>query len=316
MDAIALNELKAYDLATLGNVLRVCHAELVLLDDQPPTAAVTSFIHEQTLLCTLELGARTRGRFMLPKDWCLLGSVHNTDASASWCHGVPMEAGSVLSVMPEGITEFVLSAGSRITFLLVPLSRFNERAEKARLIAAEEDTPAVPLLSGPHRSVLSAYYDALCAHIVQGEVESGEIDSVLDAHVRSVVAEGVLPRPFCARSRRVKYLIFRRAEDMMHANLRRHIYTHELCAAAGVSERALRYAFEEMVGISPVRYLSMLRLCEACRSLSSADAGRKSVKSIALSCGLWDLSRFADNYRRVFGELPRDTLMRSAYHTA
>lgn len=42
-----------------------------------------------------------------------------------------------------------------------------------------------------------------------------------------------------------------------------------------------------------------------------ADGGRRSVKSIALSCGLWDLSRFADNYRKVFGELPRDTLMRA-----
>jgi AraC family ethanolamine operon transcriptional activator len=56
----------------------------------------------------------------------------------------------------------------------------------------------------------------------------------------------------------------------------------------------------------------MLRLCTACRSLSSADAGRRSVKAIALSCGLWDLSRFAENYRRVFGELPRDTLMRQS----
>jgi hypothetical protein len=42
-----------------------------------------------------------------------------------------------------------------------------------------------------------------------------------------------------------------------------------------------------------------------------ADSSRRSVKAIALSCGLWDLSRFADNYRKVFGELPRDTLMRA-----
>jgi AraC family ethanolamine operon transcriptional activator len=55
----------------------------------------------------------------------------------------------------------------------------------------------------------------------------------------------------------------------------------------------------------------MLRLSTACRSLSLSDASRRSVKSVALSCGLWDLSRFADHYRRVFGELPRDTLMRA-----
>lgn len=97
----------------------------------------------------------------------------------------------------------------------------------------------------------------------------------------------------------------------MLRHLRSDIYVREMCMAAGVSERALRYAFEDLLGISPNRYLSMLRLCTACRSLASSDASRRSVKSVALSCGLWDLSRFADSYRRVFGELPRNTLMRS-----
>nr|WP_241895523.1 helix-turn-helix domain-containing protein [Stenotrophomonas maltophilia] len=105
--------------------------------------------------------------------------------------------------------------------------------------------------------------------------------------------------------------IAQRAENFMRLNLRRNIYMNEICDAAGVSERGLRYAFEDLFGTSPNRYLSMLRLCAACRSLSMADSSRRSVKAIALSCGLWDLSRFADNYRKVFGELPRDTLMRA-----
>lgn len=118
-------------------------------------------------------------------------------------------------------------------------------------------------------------------------------------------------RPGCSRARRTHYLIAQRAENFMRLNLRRNIYMNEICDAAGVSERGLRYAFEDLFGTSPNRYLSMLRLCAACRSLSMADSSRRSVKAIALSCGLWDLSRFADNYRKVFGELPRDTLMRA-----
>jgi AraC family ethanolamine operon transcriptional activator len=59
----------------------------------------------------------------------------------------------------------------------------------------------------------------------------------------------------------------------------------------------------------------MLRLCAACRALLQADARRRSVKSIALGCGLWDLSRFAGQYRRVFGESPRDTLIRDEAET-
>lgn len=125
---------------------------------------------------------------------------------------------------------------------------------------------------------------------------------------RSARAED-LPR--YSRGRRTHYLILQRTEHFMRANLRRDIYINEMCNAAGVSERALRYAFDDLLATSPNRYLSLLRLCTACRSLSLADASRRSVKSVALSCGLWDLSRFADNYRRVFGELPRDTLMRS-----
>jgi AraC family ethanolamine operon transcriptional activator len=317
MDAVVGgNGLRSFDLASLSGTLRVCHVELVLLDDQPPTASITSFVHDQALLCTFEVGARTRGRFMLPLDWCLLGCLQAVDPEASWCHGVPLVSGNIVSVMPEGVTEFALGAGSRMTFVLVPLKRFQERAAAQRLGGLLDDAAGVPVLSNRPHVPLQAYYQGLHERIHQGEVGSDEIDAMLDAHVKEVVTNGLPERAGCNRSRRARYLIFRRAEDMMYANLRRHIYMHELCDAAGVSERALRYAFEELVGISPVRYLSMLRLCEACRSLSSADAGRKSVKSIALSCGLWDLSRFADSYRRVFGELPSETLMRGTYSTA
>ncbi len=317
MDAFADGRgLRSFDLAALGGTLRVCHVELVLLDDQPPSAAVSSFVHDQALLCSLEMGARTRGRFVLPLDWCLLGWLQAVDGESSWCHGVPLTSGNIVSVMPEGVTEFALGAGSRVTFVLVPLKRFQERAAAQRLGGQTEEVPDVPLVSGRSHIPLQAYYQGLHERIEQGEITSDEINAMLDAHVKELISNGPVERVSCSRSRRARYLIFRRAEDLMYANLRRHIYMQELCDAAGVSERALRYAFEELVGISPVRYLSMLRLCEACRGLSNADAGRKSVKSIALSCGLWDLSRFADNYRRVFGELPSETLMRGTYTPA
>jgi len=138
-----------------------------------------------------------------------------------------------------------------------------------------------------------------------------DLDAMLTAHLTAGLSSLADSRPQCSRSRRAHYLVVQRAEQYMRANLRHDIYNNEMCAAAGVSERTLRYAFDDMLHISPNRYLSMLRLCTACRSLALSDASRRSVKSVALSCGLWDLSRFADNYRRVFGELPRETLMRA-----
>lgn len=96
----------------------------------------------------------------------------------------------------------------------------------------------------------------------------------------------------------------------MRKHMRRDIYMQELCNAACISERSLRNVFDDLLGIPPNRYLSMLRLCTAYRSLTQADVGRRSVRSIALSCGFWDLSRFAEHYRYMFGELPRATLTR------
>ncbi|MCL7713517.1 AraC family transcriptional regulator [Stenotrophomonas mori] len=313
IDAIGEQPLRSFDLSTLGGILRVCHVELVLLDGQPPMAAVTSFVHDQALLCTFELGARTRGRFMLPVDWCLLGWMESVDPATSWCHGVPLAPGGIVSVMPEGITEFALGAHSRVTFVLVPLRRFQQRVASRQLGGMDTGEFEVPLVSGGDLAALQAHYQGLQRRIHSGEVGADEIDRLLDVHAGELFGNGTAERRVSNRNRRARYLILRRAEDMMRANIRRHIYMQELCDAAGVSERALRYAFEELVGISPVRYLSMLRLCEACRTLSTADAGRKSVKSVALSCGLWDLSRFADNYRRVFGELPSETLMRGTF---
>ena len=159
---------------------------------------------------------------------------------------------------------------------------------------------------------LQQRYAQLHQQLDQGSGLAGDaVASLLHEHVQALLAAGNEDRPGNSRARRTHYLIAQRAENFMRLNLRRYIYMHEICDAAGVSERALRYAFEDLFGTSPNRYLSMLRLCAACRGLSMADSSRKSVKAVALSCGLWDLSRFADNYRRVFGELPRDTLMRA-----
>jgi AraC family ethanolamine operon transcriptional activator len=304
--------LGAFDLIGLGGLLRVCDIELVLLDDNGPRAAVTSHVHGEALFCTIKTGFAVRGRFMLPLDWCLLGYVHRTDDAVSWCHGAMLASGSVLTLMPDGVSEFVLSANSWITVVMVPVKRVRQKFNELHL--SDRPGHALALLNPGAAHPLRRYYGELQQRMVEGasSMLDLQLDEVMDQHLRGILDTGPLDRAVKGRGRRGHYMILRKAEDFMRMNLRQNIYMTEICAAAGVSERALRYAFDDMLGISPNRYLSMLRLCTACRSLSSADAGRRSVKAIALSCGLWDLSRFAENYRRVFGELPRDTLMRQS----
>ncbi len=107
--------LRSIDLATLGGVLRVCDVELLLLDGNGPRAAFASRVHEEALFCSISCGFHCRGRFMLPPDWAMLGYLHATDETQSWCHGVPLTAGMALTIMPEGISEFTLSPGTHMT---------------------------------------------------------------------------------------------------------------------------------------------------------------------------------------------------------
>jgi AraC family transcriptional regulator, ethanolamine operon transcriptional activator len=307
----ASEQLGTFDLLSLGGLLRVCEVELVLLDGKGPRARVFSHVHDDALFCSIKTGFAVRGRFMLPLDWCLVGYLHRTDQAASWCHGTPLETGSILTLLPEGTCEFVLGEDSWVTFVMVPLRRFREKFTELHLGDMPSPGQIPGHLNPGDDHPLRGFYAELEQRVQEGEseVRSVRLADVLDQHLRAVLTAPRFDRAAAGRGRHAHYMILRRAEDFMRMHLRRNIYMQEICDAAGVSERALRYAFDDLLGISPNRYLSMLRLCTACRSLSSADA-RKSVKSIALSCGLWDLSRFAENYRRVFGELPRDTLMR------
>ena len=83
----------------------------------------------------------------------------------------------------------------------------------------------------------------------------------------------------------------------------------DLCAAFHVSRRTLQYAFEEVVGSSPVIYLRSLRLNAVRRDIVSGMA--LTVQDAAAVQGFWSLSQFACDYRRLFGERPSETLMRS-----
>lgn len=316
------NHLLPCDLISLSGTLRVCNMEMVLLNANGPRAIIDTATQGEALFCSAESAFPFRARLTLPTNWCLLGYIHHTDES-SWCHGIPLTTGTAFTVLPDGNSEFMFAANTRLTLVMLPLEELQRKSAALDLHHADAHPRPHPLfrLSGTltsHR--LKTFYENVRQRLIQNPqadenglpaTEPIDTDALLDTHLganRSVTADDL---PNCSRGRRKHYLIVQRTEQFMRTNLRNDIYVNEMRNAAGVSERALRYAFEDLMGISPNRYLAMLRLCTACRSLASSDVSRRSVKSVALSCGLWDLSRFADSYRRVFGELPHDTLMRS-----
>ncbi|QRR35610.1 helix-turn-helix domain-containing protein [Hydrogenophaga sp. YM1] len=81
----------------------------------------------------------------------------------------------------------------------------------------------------------------------------------------------------------------------------------DLCRHTGVSSRKLTYCFQEVIGMSPQSYLRIARLNSARKEFarSEGDAG---VCDIASRWGFWHYSRFSADYKKLFGELPSETL--------
>lgn len=311
--------LRAYDLMTLSGMLRVCEIEMVLLGSASTSPVFDFFTHSEILFCSFEAGFPFRGSYLLPAGWGLTGYIHSTSGN-SWYQGISLGPRLAFVLQPEDFNDFMMSEDSKVSIMLVPLEKLH-----GKLAELEHHTgdllPRLPhffyLSEGDAADRLREHYERIYQSLIDDRRSSNapsfvekDADDLLEDHL--VAALSALPgdRPVSTRARHGHYLILRRAENFMRAHLHLDIYLNEICAAAGVSERALRYAFADLMDMSPNRYLSMLRLSAARKSLMRADASRRSVKSIALSCGLWDLSRFAENYRRLFGELPRDTLMR------
>ncbi len=82
----------------------------------------------------------------------------------------------------------------------------------------------------------------------------------------------------------------------------------DLCAQTNVSRRMLNYCFQDVLDTNPVQYLRAIRLNGVRRDLRLGDTAHDNVRDIACKWGFWHLSRFAGEYRTMFGELPSDTL--------
>ncbi len=102
--------------------------------------------------------------------------------------------------------------------------------------------------------------------------------------------------------------IIRQSIDFLKSNSYEPIHVLDLCWALNVGLRTLYYAFREFYGISPIRYLRLLRYAKARRDLINADPERTTVTDIAAKWRFWHFGRFSVEYKAIYGESPSDTL--------
>jgi AraC-like DNA-binding protein len=139
-------------------------------------------------------------------------------------------------------------------------------------------------------------------------------DLALVAHAKarltSVLADLLLERSAAVRGQEVAAARIAHLEIWIEANLETPITIGQLCAVAGVGERALQKAVALRRGMSPMRFVMERRLAQARRQLQAA-RGPANVMHVANRYGFNHAGRFAMAYGQAFGESPSQTVRRS-----
>ena len=107
--------------------------------------------------------------------------------------------------------------------------------------------------------------------------------------------------------------IVAKARDLVLAQHDQAITVPQLCEQLFVSRRTLQYCFEDVLGMSPMQYLRLIRLNGARRHLRQASAKSLTVQDVATDWGFWHFSQFSSDYRKLFGESPSQS-MQSKVH--
>jgi transcriptional regulator GlxA family with amidase domain len=134
------------------------------------------------------------------------------------------------------------------------------------------------------------------------------------AHRQRGASPGPLPTDTeqDAPRRLSRFELVARVNGFLRDNISEPITVTELSRIAGVSERTLRAAFHDVVGISPKQYVIGERLRAARQALCAANPETTTVTDIAMEYGFFELGRFAGRYRHAFGETPSRTLRHAA----
>ena len=102
----------------------------------------------------------------------------------------------------------------------------------------------------------------------------------------------------------------KRAIDYIRGHVNGNISIADLVAHCGIPERTLRTHFRAFIAVSPLTFWRQLRLAAA-RAHLLEGSNDTSITEVAARFGFGHFGRFAQDYRRHFGEPPSETLRRS-----
>jgi AraC-like DNA-binding protein len=236
-------------------------------------------------------------------------------------NGLAVRPGLMLATAPETEVVIVADAGyDSIAFLLPPKVigdhlAARRRENEFRLPDHVETLQVNPecargLFDWGKRLVDTAARQPALFNDRKNERIAAQVE-LLENLLATLAVAGDLEPSRSEQTRQAHSRVVKIAEDYALSRAGDHLYVSDLCQAAAVSERTLQNAFHDVMGMTPVAYLSRLRLHRVRQALLAGSHGSTTVSTEALNWGFWHFGEFSRAYKECFGELPSDTLRRT-----
>jgi AraC-like DNA-binding protein len=263
---------------------------------------------------------RVRTRTSVRKGF--LGYVTFGPQARGTVNGLPVRPGVMLAAEPETETSFVADAGwESITFLLPPEDIRAHLTARQREGEFHLPKGVEPLQVDAERARGLFEWGKLLVDTAlqqptlfdeQAKERVAAQDELLETLLATLRAADDFESTRSDRTRQAQSLIVKTAEDYALSQTGDRLYVTDLCKVTAVSERTLEYAFKEIMGLTPMTYLTRLRLHRVRQALLAATQGSTTVSIEALNWGFWHFGEFSRAYKECFGELPSDTLRRKS----
>ena len=308
------------DPTAVGENIEILRQDLVQLEARPLRAQQIYVRLEDSQVIFQSTNVKMRVRASVDNG-LMAYSVFGPQSEGS-VNGLPVGADRMLRVIPGSRAELVVEAGyESIAVLLSPTMLATHTINRQR----EEIHCAPHGIELLHTNGINArrFFDwgkrltGTAAHHpglfndhkdVRATVQTELLEMLLAALDTSTVTRHTRSQHACQARNRVVRL----AEDFALAQTADRLCVTDLCLATGVSERSLQYAFQEVMGMSPLAYLTRLRLHRVRKELRMGTYGSTTVSALALKWGFWHFGDFSRAYKDCFDELPSETLRRKS----
>ncbi len=283
---------------------------VIQLSREPFSSCVRSITFPDLVLYRNQLGGKCLMQGEAPPGWVALGGVVSPEqAVMHYCgHRVDRGRFCIASGGSGECLDYSAESGTEMSVLLVSHALLRklageeeaDRVCQSRCMDLGEAGAQLIELEGHMLSLYGANSDLLSRPEAATRVRSTLLLALEECFPHLQAEQTLL-------SRNTREEVVYRA--VSHARQSgKHVSAWEMAQAAGVCRRTLEFAFRQIMGITPGQYLIMARLSEAHHALARAEKSEIRVTDIANDHGFTHVGRFSQSYKKVFGELPSQTL--------